>query len=78
MPVTPYYYKTPYHLRTPTYSGHFFHSGKSHSGFARPHRPVSCSTIGHPRYLLRTNMTDSDPVRMWEYYLQLTEIEQIL
>lgn len=21
-------------------------------------------------------MTDSDPVRMWEYYLQLTEIEQ--
>ena len=28
------------------------------------------------RYLLRTNMTDSDPVRMWEYYLQLTEIEQ--
>jgi transposase len=28
------------------------------------------------RYLLRTNMTDTDPVRMWEYYLQLTEIEQ--
>ena len=21
-------------------------------------------------------MTDTDPVRMWEYYLQLTEIEQ--
>lgn len=28
------------------------------------------------RYLLRTNMNDTDPVRMWEYYLQLTEIEQ--
>jgi transposase len=28
------------------------------------------------RYLLRTNMTDSDPVNLWEYYLQLTEIEQ--
>ena len=28
------------------------------------------------RYLLRTNMSDSDPVKMWEYYLQLTEIEQ--
>jgi transposase len=28
------------------------------------------------RYLLRTNMTDADPVHMWEYYLQLTEIEQ--
>ncbi len=28
------------------------------------------------RYLLRTNMTDSDPVKMWEHYLQLTEIEQ--
>jgi hypothetical protein len=28
------------------------------------------------RYLLRINMTDTDPVGMWEYYLQLTEIEQ--
>jgi len=24
------------------------------------------------RYLLRTNMTDTDPVKMWEYYLQVT------
>jgi len=28
------------------------------------------------RYLLRANMTDTDPVKLWEYYLQLTEIEQ--
>ena len=28
------------------------------------------------RYLLRTNMTDSDPARLWEFYLQLTEVEQ--
>ena len=28
------------------------------------------------RYLLRANLTDSDPVKLWEYYLQLTEIEQ--
>ena len=28
------------------------------------------------RYLLRANLTDTDPVKLWEYYLQLTEIEQ--
>ena len=28
------------------------------------------------RYLLRTNLTGNDPVKLWEYYLQLTEIEQ--
>ena len=28
------------------------------------------------RYLLRTNLSGSDPVKLWEYYLQLTEIEQ--
>lgn len=28
------------------------------------------------RYLLRANITDTDPVKMWEYYLQLTEVEQ--
>jgi transposase len=28
------------------------------------------------RYLLRTNMSESDPVKLWEYYLQLTEVEQ--
>ena len=28
------------------------------------------------RYLLRTNMTDSDPRKMWQFYLQLTEVEQ--
>jgi transposase len=28
------------------------------------------------RYLLRANIADTNPVKMWEYYLQLTEIEQ--
>jgi len=28
------------------------------------------------RYLLRTNMIESDPAKLWEYYLQLTEVEQ--
>ena len=28
------------------------------------------------RYLLRTNLTDTDPARLWEFYLQLTEVEQ--
>ncbi len=28
------------------------------------------------RYLLRTNLSGSDPAKLWEYYLQLTEIEQ--
>jgi len=28
------------------------------------------------RYLLRTNLTDTGPARLWEFYLQLTEVEQ--
>jgi transposase len=28
------------------------------------------------RYLLRTNLNGGNPVKLWEYYLQLTEIEQ--
>ena len=28
------------------------------------------------RYLLRTNLTQSDPAKLWEHYLQLTEVEQ--
>ena len=28
------------------------------------------------RYLLRTNLTSSDPAELWRYYLQLTQIEQ--
>lgn len=27
-------------------------------------------------YLLRSNMTDSDPAGLWEHYIQLTEVEQ--
>jgi hypothetical protein len=28
------------------------------------------------RYLLRTNLTQTDPAKLWEFYLQLTEVEQ--
>lgn len=29
------------------------------------------------RYLLRTNLSDADPARLWLYYIQLVEIEQV-
>ena len=28
------------------------------------------------RYLLRTNLTEEDPVKLWEYHLQLTQVEE--
>ena len=28
------------------------------------------------RYILRTNLTGTDPAKLWEFYLQLTEVEQ--
>lgn len=28
------------------------------------------------RYLLRSNLADSDPAKLWQFYLQLTEVEQ--
>ena len=28
------------------------------------------------RYLLRTNLTEEDPVKLWEYYIQLTQVEE--
>ena len=28
------------------------------------------------RYLLRTNLIDSDPARFWQFYIQLTQVEQ--
>lgn len=28
------------------------------------------------RYLLRTNLTETDPAKLWEFYLQLTEVQQ--
>ena len=28
------------------------------------------------RYLLRTNLTESDPVKLWNYYLQLLQVEE--
>ena len=28
------------------------------------------------RYLLRTNLTDTDPAKLWEFYLQLVAVEE--
>jgi transposase len=28
------------------------------------------------RYLLRTNLTDEDPAKLWQYYTQLTQVEE--
>ena len=28
------------------------------------------------RYLLRTNLTDDDPAKLWQYYIQLIEVEE--
>ena len=28
------------------------------------------------RYLLRSNLTDDDPAKLWQYYMQLIEVEQ--
>ena len=27
------------------------------------------------RYLLRSNLTNTDPAKLWEFYLQLSEVE---
>jgi transposase len=31
---------------------------------------------GEGRYLLRTNLAESDPARLWEFYIQLTQVEE--
>lgn len=28
------------------------------------------------RYLLRTNLTEEDPAKLWQYYIQLTQVEE--
>ncbi len=30
------------------------------------------------RYLLRTNLTESDPAKLWEYYLQLVAVKEAI
>lgn len=29
------------------------------------------------RYLLRTNLTESDPALLWQYYIQLVAVEMV-
>ena len=56
----------------------------------KPDQPVNASTFTYAlnktklnqvrrregRYLLRSNLNHEDPAKLWEYYIQLTEIEQ--
>lgn len=56
----------------------------------KPEEPVNCDTFTFSLdkeklrrarrregcYLLRTNLTSADPARLWQQYIQLTEIEQ--
>jgi transposase len=35
---------------------------------------LTCRREGH--YLLRSNLSGEDPAQLWQYYLQLTEVEQ--
>ncbi len=56
----------------------------------KPDQPVNASTFAFAlnktklnqvrrregRYLLRSNLNREDPAKLWEYYIQLTEIEQ--
>jgi hypothetical protein len=43
-------------------------SGSTASGCAR--------YAGARAYLLRTNLTESDPAKLWEYYLRLVAVEE--
>lgn len=37
---------------------------------------LRCTRRREGVYLLRTNLTDEDPSKLWNYYIQLTEVEQ--
>ena len=39
---------------------------------------TSCARFagGEGRYLLRTNLTEEDPAKLWDYYLQLVTVEE--
>ena len=55
------------------------HSGKA--SLPRPLYELNKTTLRvarrrEGRYLLRTNIKDTDPAKLWEFYLQLNEVEQ--
>ena len=44
-------------------------------GFALDKAKLRAVRQREGRYLLRTNLTETDPAKLWEYYLQLIEVE---
>jgi transposase len=45
-------------------------------GFWLNHKKLREVRRREGRYLLRTNLTESDPAKLWEYYLQLVAVEE--
>jgi hypothetical protein len=45
-------------------------------GYGRNRKKLREIRRGEGRYLLRTNLTKSDPAKLWEYYLQLVPFEE--
>ena len=43
--------------------------------FSRKEIPLTWSQHSHGAYLLRTNCTEQDPVKVWQWYIQLTQAE---
>jgi len=43
--------------------------------FALDKPKLRCLRRREGRYLLRSNLTETDPARLWEFYLQLVEVE---
>ncbi len=77
-------------MRPPLFLGRGGRSGLVSIHLPKPEPPVDASTFTFAlnktkrdqvrrregRYLLRSNLNDEDPAKLWEYYIQLTEIEQ--
>jgi hypothetical protein len=50
--------------------------GQRHLQLRTQLQEATSSTPARGRYLLRTNLTDADPARLWNYYLQLVAVEE--
>jgi hypothetical protein len=51
------------------------HSRRVDFGFQLSRTRLRIARRREGRYLLRTNLTSTDPAQLWQFYLQLTEVE---
>jgi hypothetical protein len=51
------------------------HSQRVDFGFQLSRTRLRIARQREGRYLLRTNLTSTDPAQLWQFYLQLTEVE---